>query len=156
MGTASIEAKTVSAAGEINPRSAQPSTTANEAEIQSTNLHGEAERPLILTHMWPVCAKNVIIGEGEEDRTQGSIFSAASKAVTSVRGTSPPNLTPVIGRYEVDTVILNGVAACQPTAVVFRGKLWQDGLEKCVVAGAEFAIFEWVIGRGEALNPPLD
>ena len=48
MGMAKTEAKTVSAAGEIDPRPAQPSAVAKEAETRATNLPGGAERPSIL------------------------------------------------------------------------------------------------------------
>ena len=48
MGMAKTEAKTVSAAGEIDPRPVQPSVVATEAETRSTNLPGEAETPSIL------------------------------------------------------------------------------------------------------------
>ena len=48
MGMAKTEAKTVSAAGEIDPRPIQPSVVATEAETRTTNLPGEAERPSIL------------------------------------------------------------------------------------------------------------
>ena len=45
---ARAEAKTVSAAGEIDPRPVQPSVVATEAETLATNLPGEAERPSTL------------------------------------------------------------------------------------------------------------
>ena len=48
MDMAKTEAKTVSVAGEINPRPVQPSTVATEAETRATNLPGGAERPSIL------------------------------------------------------------------------------------------------------------
>ena len=48
MGTAKTEAKTVSAAGEIDRRPVQPSVVATEAETRTTNLPGGAERPSIL------------------------------------------------------------------------------------------------------------
>ena len=48
MGMAITEAKTVSAAGEIDPRPVQPSVVVTEAEMRATNLPGEAERPSIL------------------------------------------------------------------------------------------------------------
>ena len=49
MGMAKTEAKTGSAADEIDPRPVQPSVVATEAETRATNLPGEAERPSILT-----------------------------------------------------------------------------------------------------------
>ena len=48
VGMANTEAKTVSAAGDIDPRPVQPSLVATEAETLATNLPGGAERPLIL------------------------------------------------------------------------------------------------------------
>ena len=48
MGMAKTEAKTVSAANEIDPRPVQLSAAAKEAETRATNLPGEAERPSIL------------------------------------------------------------------------------------------------------------
>ena len=48
MGMAKTEAKTVSAAGEIDLRPVHPSVVAMEAETRATNLLGEAERPSIL------------------------------------------------------------------------------------------------------------
>ena len=48
MGMAKPEAKTVSTAGEVDPRPVQPSVVAPEAEARETNLPGEAERPSIL------------------------------------------------------------------------------------------------------------
>ena len=48
MVMAKTEAKTVSAAGRIDPRSVQPSVVATEAETRATNLPGEAERLSIL------------------------------------------------------------------------------------------------------------
>ena len=48
MGMAKTEAKTVSAAGEIDPRPVQSSVVATEAEPRATNLSGEAEMPPIL------------------------------------------------------------------------------------------------------------
>ena len=48
MGMATTEAKTVSAAGEIDPRPVRPSVVAREAETRATNLPGEAERPSML------------------------------------------------------------------------------------------------------------
>ena len=47
MGMAKTEAKTVSAAGEIDPRPVQLSVVVTEAETLATNLPGEAERPSI-------------------------------------------------------------------------------------------------------------
>ena len=47
MGMAKTEAKTVSAAGEIDPRPVLPSVVATEAETRATNLPGGAERPSI-------------------------------------------------------------------------------------------------------------
>ena len=43
MGMAKTEAKTVSAAGEVDPRSVQPSAVVTEAETRSTNLPGGAQ-----------------------------------------------------------------------------------------------------------------
>ena len=43
MGMATTEAKTVPAAGEIDPRPVQPSAVATEAETRATNLPGGAE-----------------------------------------------------------------------------------------------------------------
>ena len=45
MGMAKTEAKTVSAAGEIDPRPVQPSVVTTEAGTRATNLPGEAESP---------------------------------------------------------------------------------------------------------------
>ena len=47
MGMAKTEAKTVSAAGEIDPRPVQHSVVATEAETRATNFPGETERPSI-------------------------------------------------------------------------------------------------------------
>ena len=55
MGMEKTEAKTVSAAGEINPRPIQPSVMATEAETRATNLPGEAERPQIFIRGSCVC-----------------------------------------------------------------------------------------------------
>ena len=41
MGVAKTEAKTVSAAGEIDPRPVQPSVVGTEAETRATNLPGK-------------------------------------------------------------------------------------------------------------------
>ena len=48
MGMAKPKAKTVSAAGEIDPRPVQPSEVAMEAKKRATNLPGEAESLSIL------------------------------------------------------------------------------------------------------------
>ena len=48
MGMTKIEVKTVSAAGEIDPRPVPPAVVATEAETRATNLPGGAERPSIL------------------------------------------------------------------------------------------------------------
>ena len=75
MGMAKPEAKTVSAAGEIDPRPIQPSVVATEAETRATNLPGEEERPSILI-TWLVYSKIVKYGKGDKEPTQGSMFSA--------------------------------------------------------------------------------
>ena len=48
IGMEKPEAKTVSGAGEIDPRPVQPSVVATEAEVRATNRPGGAERPSIL------------------------------------------------------------------------------------------------------------
>ena len=48
MGMATLEAKTVSAAGEIDPRPVEPFVVAVEAEKQSTNFLVEDEKLPIL------------------------------------------------------------------------------------------------------------
>ena len=48
MGMAKTESKTVSAAGETDPRPVQPLVVATEAEPRAMNFPGEAERPSIL------------------------------------------------------------------------------------------------------------
>ena len=48
VGMAKTEAKTVSAAGEIDPRPVQPSAVVTEIETRATHLPGGAERPSIL------------------------------------------------------------------------------------------------------------
>ena len=48
MGMAKTEPKTVSAAGEIDPRPVNLSVVASEAETRAANLPEEAERPSIL------------------------------------------------------------------------------------------------------------
>ena len=48
MSMAKTEAKTVSAAGDMDPRLVQPSVVATEAETRATNLPGGAERPSTL------------------------------------------------------------------------------------------------------------
>ena len=48
MGMAETGSKTVSAAGEIDPRPAQPSILATEVETRTTNLRGGSARPSIL------------------------------------------------------------------------------------------------------------
>ena len=60
------------------------------------------------------------------------------------------------GLCEVDTAILNGGEACRPTAVMLRGRLWQEGQEVGVAVRAGFAVLECVVERGEELEPPLD
>ena len=55
MGMAKVEAKTVSAAGEIDLRPVQPSVVATVAETRATNLPGGAERPSILIRGSCVC-----------------------------------------------------------------------------------------------------
>ena len=48
MSMAKTEAKTVSAAGEIDPRPVQPSAMVTKAEKRATNLPGGAEKPSTL------------------------------------------------------------------------------------------------------------
>ena len=58
--------------------------------------------------------------------------------------------------YEVDTAILNGDEDRRPTAVMLRSRLWQTGREVGVAFRAAFAVLEYVVERGEELEPPLD
>ena len=48
MGMAKTEVKTLLAAGEIDPRSAQATVVTTEAETRATKLPVESERPSIL------------------------------------------------------------------------------------------------------------
>ena len=50
MGMAKTEARTVSAAGENDPRPVQPSVVATEAETRAMNLPGEAKMPSMASH----------------------------------------------------------------------------------------------------------
>ena len=51
MSMAKPEAKTVSAASEMDPRAVQPSVGATEAETRTTKILGGAERPSIYTRV---------------------------------------------------------------------------------------------------------
>ena len=50
----------------------------------------------------------------------------------------------------------HGVEACQPAAVVLRRSLWQAGQNIGVAVGADFAVLECAVERGDELKLPLE
>ena len=57
---------------------------------------------------------------------------------------------------EEDIAIIHGSEAAKPTAVVFRCRLRQTGQEIRISVGAALAVLEYVVRRGEKLEPPLN
>ena len=81
MGMKETETKTVSVAGEIDPRPVQPSAVATEAEPQAKDLPGGG-RKAVNPYKWHVCENIVKVGE--------VMRGSPPKTACSVRGTSPP------------------------------------------------------------------
>ena len=91
VGTAKTEAKAVSAAGNIRPRPGQRSAVATQAAIRATNLPEGTERSSILKR--GQCVR--------KSQKLAAVKGSPTKAVLSVRGTSPPKSTPGIGEEGV-------------------------------------------------------
>ena len=120
MGMAKTETKTVSAAGETDPRPVQPSAVPTEANTSDESTRGS--RMAVNSYTWLVCVKIVKYGRAKKntqdsmvnpghDPTQDSDFARGTsplkevlsvrgaslpKEVLSVRGTSPTKPTPGI------------------------------------------------------------
>ena len=98
-GMAKPEAKTVSAAGEIDPRPVQNSVVATGAETRA-NKSPRGSRKAVNPYTWLVRAKLVKCGRVGRESTQGSMFSAGHEPTQDGafgEGTSPPRQTPGIG-----------------------------------------------------------
>ena len=54
-----------------------------------------------------------------------------------------------------DIAVIYGGEAAKPTAVMFHGKLWQTGQKIGVSVGVALAVLEYVVLRGEKVEPPL-
>ena len=130
-GTAKTEAEAASAAGKFSPWPGWQSSVVTAAVTGATNLPEGAERRSILIR--GPCAKIAKIRGGEREPTQNSALGVGyqpTQANTGVpRGTGAKPAVP----DEEDTAIFHGGEAARPSAVVFRGRLWQTGQELSLI-----------------------
>ena len=109
-----------------------------------------SSRKVVNPHTWPVSAKLTKIGGGEREPTRGG------RGGTVGAGHQPGRSVQLARPYEVHVTILNRGETCRPTAVMFRGRLWQARQEVGVAVRASLAVLEYVVERGEELEPSLD
>ena len=168
MGMSETEAKTVSAAGEIDPWPVQPSVVATKAETRATNIPGEAEKPSILFR--GSCVRNslnAVAVRGNPSKAACSVRGTSPlKTVLLARGASPPKPTPGIGEEGARSPLVRrryiplpstGLALVNLTGLTFVKPLWSysvPGSGKRArkigdAVGAAFGVLECAINRGD-------
>ena len=113
-------------------------------------------REVVNPHTWPVCAKTTNIRRGEREPIQNSDLGVWYQPTQANTGDRRGTAAKPAGPDEEGTANYHGGEAARPSAVVFRGRLWQMRREIGVSIGAALAVLQGVVERGEKLEPPLD